>query len=84
MSEDDIEVEHELDRAGFAELGCDACKIILLTARAEQAERERDEARAVLEYVSRGRRYVDVEPYPDATARRILGAIGADKDVTRP
>jgi hypothetical protein len=29
----------------------------------------------VLEYVSRGRRYVDVEPYPDATARRALAAL---------
>jgi hypothetical protein len=31
--------------------------------------------RKVLEYVSRGRRYVDVEKYPDATARRALGRI---------
>lgn len=29
--------------------------------------------RAVLTYVSRGRRYVDSEPYPDARARRALG-----------
>lgn len=27
----------------------------------------------VLGYVSRGRRYVGVEPYPDAAARRVLG-----------
>ena len=30
-------------------------------------------AKPVLEYVSRGRRFVDVEKYPDATARRALG-----------
>jgi hypothetical protein len=29
----------------------------------------------VLRYVSKGRRYVDVEPYPDALARRALGAL---------
>lgn len=29
----------------------------------------------ILEYVSRGRGFVDVEPYPDAKARRVLGAI---------
>jgi hypothetical protein len=29
----------------------------------------------VLRYVSAGRGYVDVEPYPDAAARRVLGAI---------
>jgi len=29
-------------------------------------------ARPVLEYVSRGRGFVDVEPYPDAGARRAL------------
>lgn len=30
---------------------------------------------AVLEYVSRGRRYVGVEPYPDFEARRALGRL---------
>jgi hypothetical protein len=29
----------------------------------------------VLRYVSAGRGYVDVEPYPDALARRTLGAL---------
>lgn len=29
----------------------------------------------VAAYVSRGRRFVGVEPYPDATARRALGAL---------
>lgn len=29
----------------------------------------------VLQYVSYGRRYVDVQPYPDATARKLLGEI---------
>jgi hypothetical protein len=29
----------------------------------------------VLRYVSAGRGYVDVEPYPDALARRALGAL---------
>lgn len=33
------------------------------------------EARDVLAYVSRGRGYVGVEPYPDVAARRILAAI---------
>lgn len=52
--------------------------------RSLQAEVERKselllEARTVLEYVSRGRRYVDVEPYPDALARRVLG-----EDVSLP
>lgn len=48
----------------------------------QEAERERDEARAamadlirVAAYVSRGRRFVDVEPYPDALARKALGAL---------
>lgn len=35
-----------------------------------------DDVRQVLEYVSAGRRYVDVTPYPDAQARRALGALG--------
>lgn len=30
---------------------------------------------AVLEYVSRGRRYVGVTPYPDFEARRALGRL---------
>lgn len=30
---------------------------------------------AVLEYVSRGRHYVGVEPYPDFEARRALGRL---------
>jgi hypothetical protein len=30
---------------------------------------------AVLEYVSAGRGYVDVEPYPDLQARRALGRL---------
>lgn len=29
----------------------------------------------ILEYVSRGKGYVGVEPYPDASARRVLGMI---------
>jgi hypothetical protein len=29
----------------------------------------------VLEYVARGRRYVDIEKYPDASARRALGRL---------
>lgn len=29
----------------------------------------------VAAYVSRGRRYVDIEPYPDAGARRALGVL---------
>lgn len=33
---------------------------------------------AVLEYVSRGRRYVDVTPYPDFEARRALGRLHDD------
>lgn len=33
------------------------------------------DVRQVLEYVSRGRRFVDVEPYPDSLARRALGAM---------
>jgi hypothetical protein len=47
-------------------------------AKVAELEAERDrlrEAIPVLEYVSRGRRFVDVEPYPDATARRVLGAL---------
>lgn len=39
--------------------------------------------RKVLEYVARGRRYVDVEKYPDATARRALGRI-LDEEAERP
>lgn len=31
-------------------------------------------ARSIVEYVSRGRGFVDVEPYPDAAARAVLGA----------
>ena len=45
---------------------------------AEKVERLRADAelaRPVLEYVSRGRRFVGVEPYPDAQARRALGQI---------
>lgn len=49
---------------------------------AVRAEWERDHARAavadlirVAAYVSRGRRFVDVEPYPDALARKALGAL---------
>lgn len=33
------------------------------------------DVREVLVYVSRGRGYVDVEPYPDFEARRALGAL---------
>jgi hypothetical protein len=51
-------------------------------ATAGRALRELSEVRAliarmrpVLEYVSRGRGYVGVEPYPDATARFALGAL---------
>jgi hypothetical protein len=32
----------------------------------------------VASYVSAGRRFRDVEPYPDATARRALGALSDD------
>lgn len=39
-----------------------------------------DAARPVLEYVSRGRGYVDVTPYPDYTARRALGLMHAPTD----
>lgn len=56
------------------------------TAEFERAGFERDAARAelaalrervlpILEYVSRGRRFVDVEPYPDAEARAVLGEV---------
>lgn len=41
-------------------------------------------ARPVLGYVSMGRRYVDVEPYPDATARRVLANLVDALDATAP
>jgi hypothetical protein len=34
--------------------------------------------RPVVEYVSRGRSFVDVGPYPDGAARRALGALNDD------
>lgn len=37
---------------------------------------------AVLRYVSNGRSYVGVQPYPDAAARRALGRINEDQDRT--
>lgn len=43
---------------------------------ADRIEPALRDAIEVLGYVSRGRRYVDVEPYPDALARRALGALG--------
>lgn len=46
-----------------------------------QYEKDQDVIRAsveVLQYVSRGRRFVDVEPYPDAKARMILGGISTE------
>lgn len=45
-------------------------------ALAEQQKTVSGDVRQVLEYVSAGRRYVDVTPYPDAQARRALGALG--------
>ncbi|MGZ4745636.1 MAG: hypothetical protein ACXVYY_01000 [Oryzihumus sp.] len=39
------------------------------------------DAEKVLSYVSRGRGFVDVEPYPDALARKVLGALS---DETAP
>lgn len=39
---------------------------------------------AVLGYVSRGRRYVDVVPYPDAAARRALGRLHDAQPVRLP
>lgn len=44
------------------------------TGRTVPLEALRDAAK-VLAYVSAGRGYVDVEPYPDALARRALGAL---------
>lgn len=38
----------------------------------------------VAEYVSMGRRYVDVEPYPDAIARLALGALPERTDTREP
>lgn len=37
---------------------------------------------AVLQYVSTGRGYVDVEPYPDTAARRALGRIHTEQTGT--
>lgn len=56
-----------------------------LHERAKQAETERDQLKATMHnlinvaaYVSRGRRFVGVGPYPDALARRALGALDDD------
>jgi hypothetical protein len=43
----------------------------------ETAAERADAMRPIVEYVSRGRGFVDVEPYPDAAARAILGRAGS-------
>jgi len=60
---------------------------LYLKRRIEGLEAQVQEAIPVLEYVSRGRRYVDVTAYPDARARRVIGLIHdayADTPTTAP
>lgn len=71
------------------------CRLDAQVRRAERAEAKRDHDGVhipgeafdllveVARYVSAGRRFVDVEPYPDATARRALGALPADETEDR-
>ena len=41
----------------------------------DKPEAMNEKAMRVLQYVSRGRGYVDVEPYPDSLAREALGEL---------
>lgn len=54
---------------------CQLCGVAehALAAAYRELEALLAEATPILGYVSRGRGFVDVEPYPDAAARRVLG-----------
>jgi hypothetical protein len=56
-------IEQLHGRSAVAEAGFDNIRLVL------------KKALSVLEYVSRGRGFVDVEKYPDVTARMVLGLI---------
>lgn len=68
-----------LDAASLA--GADQRSEVEILATELLIERELiEQALPVLRYVSAGRRYVDVEPYPDAAARALLGELEREAD----